>query len=85
MYSLSRRQRLEVVELKRLDKERIMREFKSMNNRQLAEACKEKVIKASWVLHNKTNKEDAREFLKAMGYKKSFEFVNKKRYKVFQQ
>ena len=56
-----------------------------MSNRELAAACKDKTIKASWVLHNKTDKEDAREFLKAMGYKKSFEYVNKKRYKVFQQ
>lgn len=73
----------EEVELKKLDRDKVMREFKSMNNRELAEACKDKTIKASWVLHNKTSKEDAREFLKAMGYKKSFEYMNKNRYKVF--
>lgn len=75
----------EEIELKLLDKAKIVREFKTMNNRQLAEACKDKTIKASWVLHNKTDKEDARDFLREMGYKKSFEFVNKKRYRVFQQ
>ena len=73
----------EEVELQLLDKAKIMSEFKTMSNRELAEACKDKTIKASWVLHNKTDKEDARDFIKEMGYKKSFEFVNKKRYNVF--
>jgi len=73
----------EEVELQLLDRAKIISEFKTMSNRELAAACKDKTIKASWVLHNKTDKEDARDFLREMGYKKSFEFVNKQRYNVF--
>ena len=54
-----------------------------MSNNELAQAVKDKYITAAWVLHRKTCREDARYFLEAVGYKKSFEYVNKKRFKVF--
>ena len=50
---------------------------------ELAQAVHDKYITAAWVLHRKTCRLDARDFLEAVGYKKSFEYVNKKRFKVF--
>ena len=73
----------EEVELQRIEKGIIVKQFNSMSNKELATACKDKIIKSSWVLHNKTDKQDAREFLKAMGYSKGFEYINKNRFKVF--
>ena len=54
-----------------------------MSNSELAQAVHDKYITAAWVLHRKTCRLDARDFLEAVGYKKSFEYVNKKRFKVF--
>ena len=42
-----------------------------------------KLINAFWVLHSKTDLQDARMFCKLMGYSKGFEEVNKHRFKVF--
>jgi len=54
-----------------------------------ARLCKTKgsdgkpVIKWAWVLHSLTDIEQAREFISLMGFKRGWEFHNKKRYKVF--
>lgn len=48
-----------------------------------AQMAKEKIISPFWVLHQLTDKEEAREFCKLMGYKKGFEHYNKERFKVF--
>jgi superfamily II DNA or RNA helicase len=45
---------------------------------------KAKVISPFWVLHNLTNITEAREFIRLMGYKKGFEYMNKSKFKVFQ-
>jgi superfamily II DNA or RNA helicase len=49
-----------------------------------ARMAKTGVIKAAWVLHNLTSKEDALYFARLMGYKKGWEYYNRERYKVLQ-
>ena len=45
---------------------------------------KAKKIKAAYLLHQMTDIEEAREFIKLLGYKAGWEFYNKDRFKVFQ-
>lgn len=47
------------------------------------EMCKAKAIKAAWVLHNMTNKDEAMEFVKRMGYRNGWYHYNKHRFEVF--
>jgi len=51
-----------------------------------AELCKAGVVNAFWVLHqmNPADINEARVFIKLMGWKSGFEFYNKNRFKVFQ-
>ena len=64
-------------------KNEVIKNYSEMSNNELAQAVHDKYITAAWVLHRKTCRLDARDFLEAVGYKKSFEYVNKKRFKVF--
>ena len=72
-------------EIARLEliKNEVIKNYSEMSNAELAQAVHDKYITAAWVLHRKTCRLDARDFLEAVGYKKSFEYVNKKRFKVF--
>ena len=73
-----------IAELKLLNKSKSIDFAEKKSNIILAKMCKEKLISSFWVLHNKTDIQDAREFCKLMGYKQGFEFHNKSRFKVFQ-
>lgn len=47
------------------------------------EMCKAKAIKAAWVLHQMTDKDEAMEFVKKMGYRDGWYHYNKHRFEVF--
>lgn len=73
-----------IAELKLLNKSESIDFAQNKSNIILAKMCKEKLISPFWVLHNKNDINDAREFCRLMGYKRGFEFHNKNRFKVFQ-
>lgn len=75
----------QIAELELLPKSVILTRAKMESNKVLAEMCKAKLINAFWVLHQKRDIDDAREFCNIMGYKMpGFEYANKNRFKVFQ-
>ncbi|MBS3739501.1 MAG: DEAD/DEAH box helicase family protein [Psychroflexus sp.] len=75
----------EIARLELLPKKQRLQSAKGKSNKELAKMAKAKIISPFWVLHNKTNIDDAREFCKLMGYKMpGFEYMNKNRFKVFQ-
>ncbi len=57
--------------------------IKKSTNSELVRLCKAKKLNAFRVLHNKTDYNDALEFITLMGYKRGFIYQNKKRFKVF--
>jgi superfamily II DNA or RNA helicase len=73
-----------------LPKPQRLKQANGMTLEQKARMCKTKgidgkpLIKWAWVLHNLTDIEDARYFIRLMGFKKGWEFHNRERYKVFQ-
>jgi superfamily II DNA or RNA helicase len=74
----------EIARLQLLEKRDLLREANGMENRKLALLSKAKLISPFWVLHNKTDIHDAREFCKMMGYKMpGFEYANRGRFKIF--
>jgi superfamily II DNA or RNA helicase len=74
----------EIARLQLLEKKDLLREANGMENRKLALLSKAKLISPFWVLHNKTDIHDAREFCKMMGYKMpGFEYANRNRFKIF--
>ena len=75
----------EFVKLKLLSRHELLKHASKQGNIELVKMCKAKLISPFWVLHNKTNLKDAREFCVLMGYKMpGFEYMNKQRFKVFQ-
>lgn len=75
-----------VAELKLLSRGEVLKTARYQNNKVLCEMAKEKLISPFWVLHNKTDIEDARDFCKLMGYKMpGFEYMNKNRFDVFRK
>lgn len=73
-----------VAELVLLPKKERMKIARGEGNKILAKMAREKLISPFWVLHNKSNIEDARDFCYEMGYKMpQFEYVNRNRFKVF--
>jgi superfamily II DNA or RNA helicase len=75
-----------IAELQLLPKRNKLQAAKGKSNKMLAKMAKAKVISPYWVLHNKTNLEDARDFCKCMGYKMpAFEYMNKNRFQIFRQ
>lgn len=73
-----------IAELQLLPKKNKLEAAKGKSNKMLAKMAKAKIISPYWVLHNKTNIEDARDFCKCMGYKMpAFEYMNRNRFKVF--
>jgi len=80
----------EFAHLTLLPKPKLLRTANGMTLAEKARLCKTKgvdgkpMIKWAWVLHNLKDIEEAREFIKLMGFKKGWEFHNKSRYKVFQ-
>src|SRR5690606_11429460 len=75
-----------IAELKLLSRGEVLKSAKGESNKVLCEMAKEKLISPFWVLHNKTDIEDAREFCKLMGYKMpGFEYMNKNRFDVFRK
>ena len=74
----------EFAELKLLSRHELLKHASKQSNIELVKMCKAKLIKPFWVLHNKTNLKDAREFCILMGYKMpGFEYLNKDRFDVF--
>jgi len=74
----------QIAELQLLPKRNRFEYAKGKSNKTLVKMCKAKLINPYWVLHNKTNIEDAREFCILMGYKMpGFEYANKNRFKIF--
>lgn len=74
----------EFVYLKLLNKKQVLKEASKMDILKKAILAKQKIISPFWVLHQLTDINEARHFIKLMGYKKGFEFVNKNKFKVFQ-
>jgi superfamily II DNA or RNA helicase len=74
----------EFAELVLLEKKQILKKAKKMDIHQKAKLAKRKLISAFWVLHQLTDIEDARLFVSLMGYKRGFEYINKNKFKVFQ-
>lgn len=75
----------EFAELKLLSRPELLKHASKQSNIELSKMCKAKLISPFWVLHNKTDLKDAREFCILMGYKMpGFESVNKNRFKIFQ-
>lgn len=73
-----------IAELQLLPKRELMLLSKGKDNSELVLMCKAKLISPAWVLHNKKEINDAREFCRLMGYKMpGYEYLNKKRYGVF--
>lgn len=76
----------EFVDLKPLVYRDMLAVTKKNDNIELVKLCKEKKLNPYFVLHKKTNIEDAREFCKLMGYKMpGFEYMNKDRFDVFKR
>jgi superfamily II DNA or RNA helicase len=74
----------EFVHLNLLNKKQILKEASEMDLYKKAKLAKQKIISPFWVLHQLTDINEARHFIKLMGYKKGFEYVNKNKFKVFQ-
>lgn len=75
-----------IAELKLLTRKDVLKTARQQDNKMLVKMCKEKLINPFWVLHNKTNKSDAIEFCKLMGYKMpGFMYYNKDRFDVFRE
>lgn len=84
-FKLSKKEKeaAEVAELKLLPKSDRMERAKQGTIDDKVRMAKAKLISPFWVLHNMTDKDEAIEFCKKMGYKKGFIFHNKDRFKVF--
>lgn len=72
-------------ELKLLTKKQIFKIAQRSDLHKKAEMAKEKLISPFWVLHQMTDILQAREFIKLMGWKPGFEYMNKNKFKVFQK
>lgn len=71
-------------ELKLLTRGQGMNLAKMSGLQDKVDLCKAKVISPFWVLHQMTEIEEAKQFIKMMGYKQGFIFLNKDKFKVFQ-
>lgn len=72
-------------ELKLLTKKEAIKKAQRGDLYEKSLLAKSGAISGFWVLHQLTDIEEARLFIKLMGWKKGFEFYNKHRFKVFQK
>lgn len=73
----------EYVKLKELPKHEINEIARGKSLEEKADMAKAKLINAFWVLHQITDIEEARKFIKLMKWSPKFEYVNRDRFKVF--
>lgn len=73
----------EIAELKLLTKKEGIKKAYSGNIFDKVKLSKAKVISPFWVLHQMTDINEARYFIKLMGWKSGFEYLNKNKFKVF--
>jgi len=73
----------EIAELKELSRGEILEHAKAAEIKEKVLLCKEKIISPFWVLHQMSDKQEARLFCNLMGYSKGFEYANRERFKVF--
>jgi len=74
----------EFAELKLLSPPEVWKVAKTKTLEEKAAMAKEKLIKPMRVLHELKTKEEGLEFIKAMGYKPSFAYLNRQRFKCFE-
>jgi superfamily II DNA or RNA helicase len=74
----------EIAFLQLLSKKEVMKRATKSSVEQKAEMAKAKLISPYWVLHQLKDRNEALEFVKLMGYKKGWVFMNKDRFKVLQ-
>ena len=67
-----------------MSKSDLLEEAKMVGLEEKVVMCKAKLINPFWVLHQMTNKMEAVQFCKMMGYSDGFQYVNKNRFKIFQ-
>ena len=72
-------------ELKEKPKSEVMTIAGAKSLTELVQMVKAKLISPFWVLHQMTSLQEARTFIKLMGYKQGFEYANKDRFRVFRQ
>ena len=80
----NQKEEAEIVWLKELSKKSAMQKANRSGIEMKAKMAKLGVISPFWVLHQLTDIDEARFFISLMGYKKGFEYMNKNKFKVFQ-
>lgn len=67
-------------ELRRLDPSVVRRRAQGMSVEERAELAKAKIIKPFWVLHQMNDRDEAKEFVRLMGWKPGWWYHNEKRF-----
>lgn len=67
-------------ELRRLDPKKVRKMARTMTIEEKAEMTKAGLIKPFWVLHNLKDRDEAKEYIRLMGYKPGFWYYNKDRF-----
>lgn len=71
----------EIAYLQLLTKQQVMKKMKNASLEEKARAAKAKLISPYWVLHKLNSRSEAEEFVRLMGYKKGWIYMNKDRFK----